>query len=342
MSDRGLGPSKQQQQPAAAVTAPSSRMPRGARAWSSMRTFGRLGGSDKKVRPRELPARQGTFDTTRTSDSNNTNGAAAAADLALAWEEERTELEEKIEALELKLKTKEACLQSMMMANASKGSTIAVANNENDQQLQQEYQLSALVVKDQEIDRLETKVKEQGMLLEQLESQQCQTEAEQQRKVQEQAEHMFEEWQQRQEDPSLWEQLAEQSELISRLQADADYHRQQQERERRKLEDVIQKLRDNNHQGQQQNSGPAPMSVDVPKGTEEELQASKDLLQKQNEELQKSLAQSQQEADGYKAQVENLMEMVRKMEQDKQDEIQLLNIVMSQLEGIKQEYGLDF
>lgn len=99
------------------------------------------------------------------------------------WQEERFELNERIEALETQLKTKEAVLKSMMKAAAH-------GNQRKFPTRSSMAPLAGMVLeKELELTQLEATVKQQLIRMEQFESQQ-------QERVQRQAELLFQEWQQ--------------------------------------------------------------------------------------------------------------------------------------------------
>ncbi|CAB9512675.1 expressed unknown protein [Seminavis robusta] len=162
---------------------------------------------------------------------NPTSSTVASQRSELSWEEEREELQEKVEALEAKLNSKKAALQSLMIEKASRGSVVATAPavESHDQMMKQ------LIVKDEEIAKLEETVKAQAIRIEDME-------ADQDQKAQSQAQLILDEWQEDEEDESLLEQLQEQNHTIARLEAEKECQQLEHQRRERELMDLVRKL----------------------------------------------------------------------------------------------------
>ena len=287
---------------------------------------GQQHGGTQAGRARSTPKREDTFNTSQSSVAD------LSTEMRAQWEEERVELNEQIEALEKKLQTKEAALQAIMMQLSSQGGSAAnVLNVASGQQQRQQYQI-AMAEKNREIQRLEAQVCTQANQLITFETQQKE-------RIQREAELIFEEWQEQENDESLLEKLQEQSEMIERLKAERDFQQHQHERRReRELEEKVQRLQLELQEQRKLATKATTGDVNLPAmatAVPNTIQ-----LEQENAQLQALLEQSLSDMAGYRGQVETLTEMVHKMESDKENEIHLLDIVMSQLNDALEQQEL--
>jgi len=135
------------------------------------------------------------------------------------------------------------------------------------------------------------------------------------------------------------EKLQEQSEMIERLKAERDFQQHQHERRReRELEEKVQRLQLELQEQRKLATKATTGDVNLPAmatAVPNTIQ-----LEQENAQLQALLEQSLSDMAGYRGQVETLTEMVHKMESDKENEIHLLDIVMSQLNDALEQQEL--